>query len=148
MLNLEDIKKAHERIRGRINHTPVMTSRTIDRMTGCKVYYKCENFQRAGAFKIRGAFNTILQLTKDEKKKGVVAHSSGNHAQAVALASSMIGVKATIVMPTNSPDVKVNATRGYGAEVVFCEPTVESRVKVAQELVEKDSAMAELVKKL
>ena len=114
-----------------------MTSSTIDKLTDCQVFFKCENFQRAGAFKFRGAFNTVSQLTEEERKKGVIAHSSGNHAQALALAASLIGVKATIVMPKNSPQVKVNATRGYGAEVVFCENSTESRVQVADELIEK-----------
>jgi threonine dehydratase len=114
-----------------------MTSSTIDNLTDCQVFFKCENFQRVGAFKFRGAFNAVSQLTEEERKNGVIAHSSGNHAQALALAASLSGVKATIVMPKNSPQVKVNATLGYGAEVVFCENSTESRVKVTNELIEK-----------
>ncbi|MHA1903646.1 MAG: pyridoxal-phosphate dependent enzyme [Candidatus Thorarchaeota archaeon] len=106
-------------------------------MTGCSAYFKCENFQRVGAFKFRGALNAVSQLSDSDKKIGVITHSSGNHAQALSLAASIQGIKATIVMPHNSPKVKVEATKGYGADVVFCEPTVESRVAVATELSEK-----------
>lgn len=137
MITLSDVRQAHDRIRDKIVKTPVMSSTTIDRLTSCKVYFKCESFQRVGAFKFRGAYNTVLQLSKDEKERGVIAHSSGNHAQALALAASMLGVKATIVMPKNSPLVKVNATRDYGAEIIFCENSTESRVAVANELIEK-----------
>ncbi len=136
MMELSDIREAYDRIKENIVKTPVMTSTTIDGMTGCEVYFKCENFQRVGAFKFRGSFNTVSQLTKDERKRGVIAHSSGNHAQALALAARILGVHATIVMPQNSPAVKVAATKGYGAEVVFCENTTESRASVANELVE------------
>jgi threonine dehydratase len=137
MVGIQDIYDAHERIRDYALWTPVMTSSTIDKMTECQVFFKCENFQRVGAFKFRGALNTVSQLTEEEREKGVIAHSSGNHAQALALAASLSGIKAIIVMPQNSPQVKVNATRGYGAEIVFCENSSESRVQVANELVEK-----------
>ncbi|TFG34658.1 threonine/serine dehydratase [Candidatus Thorarchaeota archaeon] len=137
MISLSDIRVAHDRIRHVIVRTPVMRSTTIDNITGCEVYFKCENFQRVGAFKFRGAFNVVSQLTENERNRGVIAHSSGNHAQALSLAASMLGVKATIVMPENSPKVKVNATRGYGAEIVFCENNTESRVAVTNELIEK-----------
>lgn len=137
MVGIQDIYDAHERIRDYALWTPVMTSSTIDTMTDCQVFFKCENFQRAGAFKFRGAFNTVSLLTEEERERGVIAHSSGNHAQALALAASLSGIKATIVMPKNSPKVKVNATRGYGAEVVFCENSTESRVQVANEQIEK-----------
>lgn len=136
MVGIQDIYDAHERIRDYALWTPVMTSSTIDKMTDCQVFFKCENFQRVGAFKFRGALNTVSQLTEEERERGVIAHSSGNHAQALALAASLSGIKATIVMPKNSPQVKVNATRGYGAEIVFCENSTESRVQVANELVE------------
>ncbi len=135
MVELDDIRDAHQRIRDRIVRTPVMTSTTLDRISGCQVYLKCENFQRAGAFKFRGALNTVSQLSQAERERGVIAHSSGNHAQALSLAASMEGVKATIVMPKNSPQVKINATRGYGAEIVFCDNSAEARVRVANELV-------------
>lgn len=137
MVEIQDIYDAHKRIRDYALWTPVMTSSTIDKMANCQVFFKCENFQRVGAFKFRGAFNTVSQLTKDERERGVIAHSSGNHAQALALAASILGIKATIVMPKNSPMVKVNATRGYGAEVVFCENSTESRVQVANELIQE-----------
>ncbi len=137
MIELSDIREAYERIKDNIVKTPVMTSTTIDGMTGCQVYFKCENFQRVGAFKFRGSYNTVSQLTKEERERGVIAHSSGNHAQALALAARMLGVHATIVMPQNSPAVKVAATKGYGAEVVFCENSTESRASVANELIEK-----------
>ncbi|MFX1560290.1 MAG: pyridoxal-phosphate dependent enzyme [Promethearchaeota archaeon] len=137
MVELQDIYDAHERIRDYTLWTPVMTSSTIDRMTECQVFFKCENFQRVGAFKFRGALNTVSQLTYDERRRGVITHSSGNHAQALALAASLSGIKATIVMPKNSPQVKVDATREYGANIVFCENTTESRVLVANELIEK-----------
>ncbi|MFW9834912.1 MAG: pyridoxal-phosphate dependent enzyme [Candidatus Thorarchaeota archaeon] len=137
MVDIQDIYDAHERIRDYALWTPVMTSSTIDNLTECQVFFKCENFQRVGAFKFRGALNTVSQLNEHERKRGVVAHSSGNHAQALALAASLVGIQATIVMPKNSPQVKVNATRGYGAEIVFCENTTESRVQVANDLIEK-----------
>ncbi|TFG97197.1 pyridoxal-phosphate dependent enzyme [Candidatus Thorarchaeota archaeon] len=137
MMELSDVREAHDRIKDHIVKTPVMTSTTIDAMTGCQVYFKCENFQRVGAFKFRGAYNTVSQLSESERQKGVIAHSSGNHAQALALAAKILGVRATIVMPNNSPKVKVAATRGYGAEIVFCENSTESRVSVANELVEE-----------
>ncbi|MBA7577172.1 L-threo-3-hydroxyaspartate ammonia-lyase [subsurface metagenome] len=136
-MKLSDIREAYERIKDNVVKTPVMTSTTIDGMTGCQVYFKCETFQRIGAFKFRGSFNAVSQLTKAERSRGVIAHSSGNHAQALALAARMLGVHATIVMPHNSPAVKIAATKGYGAEVVFCENSTESRVSVANELVEQ-----------
>ncbi len=137
MVDLQDVREAHARIREKIVRTPVMTSTTLDKLTGCQVFLKCENFQRVGAFKFRGALNTVSRLPSAERERGVIAHSSGNHAQALALAASMEGVKATIVMPKNSPHVKVNATRDYGAEIVFCENSSEARVQVTNELIEK-----------
>ncbi|MFW9919221.1 MAG: threonine/serine dehydratase [Candidatus Thorarchaeota archaeon] len=136
-MNLEDVLAAHERVKAHIVHTPVMTSTTIDKLTGCKVYFKCENFQRVGAFKFRGALNAVSLLSEDEKARGVVTHSSGNHAQALALAATTLGVKSTIVMPRNSPKVKVEATRGYGGDIVFCENNVTSRVETANKLVDE-----------
>ncbi|MHA1961011.1 MAG: threonine ammonia-lyase [Candidatus Thorarchaeota archaeon] len=135
MVTLADIEDAFERIKGRANKTPVMTSTTINRVTGCSVYFKCENLQKVGAFKFRGALNNLMMLSEKEKRRGVIAHSSGNHAQAVSLASSMLGIKVTIVMPSTSPEVKVNATRGYGAEVVFCEPTLQARESTTSSLI-------------
>ena len=134
MVSLDDIRAAHSRIQESIVKTPVMTSTTINRIADCDVYFKCENFQKVGAFKFRGALNAVLQLTEEEKERGVIAHSSGNHAQALALAAKISNVKSVIVMPDNSPTVKVDATKGYGAEVVFCASTVESRVETATQL--------------
>jgi threonine dehydratase len=137
MVILQDVFDAQTRIQDVVLKTPVMTSSTIDAMTKSKVFFKCENFQRVGAFKFRGAYNTVSQLTPAERERGVIAHSSGNHAQALALAASLLGVKAVIVMPSNSPHVKINATKDYGAEIVFCENTVESRVSTCNSLVER-----------
>ena len=118
MITFDDIARAHERIKAQARRTPVLTSRTVDELTGASVFFKCENFQRMGAFKFRGAFNALSQLGEEQKKKGVVAFSSGNHAQAVALSGRLLGIKTVIVMPEDAPPVKLEATRGYGAEVV------------------------------
>jgi threonine dehydratase len=118
MVSFEDIKAAHERIKGHAERTPVLTSNTVDGLTGGKVFFKCENFQRMGAFKFRGAYNALSQLKDPERQRGVVAFSSGNHAQAVALAGKILGIKAVIVMPDDAPKVKLEATRNYGAEVI------------------------------
>lgn len=118
MVSYDDVAAAHERIKPQAKRTPVMASATVDALTGASVFFKCENLQRMGAFKFRGAYNALSQLTPDEKKRGVLAFSSGNHAQAVALAGKLLGVKAVIVMPANAPKVKLEATRGYGGEVV------------------------------
>jgi len=120
-----------------INRTPVMTSRTLNTLVDAKVFLKCENFQRVGAFKFRGVSNKLLQLTDEEKKKGVITHSSGNHAQAVALASLLLGIKSVIVMPKNAPQVKVEATKRYGAKIIRCANTVEAREKTCNDLMRK-----------
>jgi len=138
MVDYEDVLAAYERVKDVVNKTPIMASRTLNELTGAEIYLKCENYQRIGAFKMRGAYNTISQLTEEQRKKGVIAHSSGNHAQAVALSAKLLNIKATIVMPNTSPQVKVNATRDtYGAEVVMCENTIEARHSTTQELIEK-----------
>lgn len=129
-----DVAAAHERIKPVARRTPVLTSATIDALTGAKVHFKCENFQRMGAFKFRGGYNALSQLTPEQKRKGVVAFSSGNHAQAVALSGRLLGVPATIVMPTDAPPVKLAATRGYGAEVVLYDAGNEDRGKIAEQL--------------
>ena len=118
MVSFDDVARAHERIKPQTKRTPVLTSATIDSLTGAKVFFKCENFQRMGAFKFRGAFNALSQLKKEEGQRGVIAFSSGNHAQAVALAGKLLEIKTVIVMPADAPKVKLDATRGYGAEVV------------------------------
>jgi threonine dehydratase len=126
-----DIAAAAERLDGHARRTPVLTSRTVDQRTGAQVYFKCENFQRMGAFKFRGAFNAMAQLTPEQKRSGVLAYSSGNHAQAVALAGSLLGVSTAIVMPADAPQVKLEATRGYGAEVITYDPKTTSREELA-----------------
>jgi threonine dehydratase len=118
MVSFDDIARAHERIKPQAKRTPVMTSATVDALTGARVFFKCENFQRMGAFKFRGAYNALSQLQDDAKKRGVVAFSSGNHAQAIALSGKLLGIRTVIVMPHDAPKVKLDATRGYGAEVV------------------------------
>lgn len=129
-----DIEAAAARLEGVAHRTPVMTSQTIDERLGARVFLKCENFQRMGAFKIRGAYNAIAQLTPAERARGVVAYSSGNHAQAVALASRLLGASATIVMPNDAPAAKRQATEGYGARVVGYDPATESREAIAAAL--------------
>jgi threonine dehydratase len=129
-----DLAAAAARLEGVAHRTPVATSSQFDARAGCEAYFKCENFQRMGAFKFRGAYNTLSKLDADARKRGVVAFSSGNHAQAVALAGKLLGVPATIVMPRDAPAVKVAATRGYGAEVVLYDREEESREKIAARL--------------
>jgi len=138
--DFEDIKQAAERISPYAHNTPVLQSTWFNRQTGGDLYFKCENFQKVGAFKFRGASNAILNLPEEEGNKGIVTHSSGNHAQAVALASKMAGYPATIVMPENAPKVKVNAVREYGADIVFCESTIDSREETAQKIIKKTGA--------
>lgn len=138
MLTIALIKEAATRIDGRIHRTPVITSRSFNEATGKEVFFKCENLQRAGAFKIRGATNKILSLTDDEKRRGVAAFSSGNHAQAVALASREAGIRAVIAMPDDAPKAKVAATRAYGAEIVFYDRLTQDREGVAIEIAERE----------
>lgn len=138
MLTIALIKEAAARITGRIHRTPVLTSRSFNEATGKEVFFKCENLQRAGAFKIRGATNKILSLTKEEKRRGVVAFSSGNHAQAVALASREAGISAIIAMPDDAPKAKVAATQAYGAEIVFYDRLKQDREGVAIEIAERE----------
>jgi threonine dehydratase len=134
-VSYEDIRQASARLEGKAHRTPVLTSRTVDALTGARVFFKCENLQRSGAFKFRGAYNALAQLAPDQRKRGVVAYSSGNHAQAVALAGELLATPAVIVMPSDAPQVKVDATRGYGAEVVLYDRTREDREAIATELV-------------
>jgi threo-3-hydroxy-L-aspartate ammonia-lyase len=129
-----DVAAAHERIKAVAHRTPVLNSATVDELTGATVLFKPENLQRMGAFKIRGGYNALSQLSAEQKKRGVVAFSSGNHAQAVALSGRLLGVPATIVMPTDAPRVKLAATRGYGAEVVMYDASKEDRQKIAEKL--------------
>jgi threonine dehydratase len=134
MVTFEDVAAAADRLRGVAHRTPVMTSRTLDERVGATLFLKCENFQRIGAFKFRGAYNAIAKLTPDERGRGVLTYSSGNHAQAIALASRILGVSATIVMPENAPAAKRRATEGYGATIVSYDPAKEKREEVAERL--------------
>lgn len=129
-----DVRAAAERLRGVANRTPVMTSRTFNALVGREVFFKCENFQRAGAFKFRGAYNRLSRLSDEEKRRGVVAFSSGNHAQGVALAAKLLNIPAAIVMPDDAPPVKLAATRGYGAEVIVYDRLTGSREEIATRL--------------
>jgi threonine dehydratase len=138
MLTIDLIHEARERIWRFIHRTPVMTSRAFNERAGCEVFFKCENLQRAGAFKMRGATNRVRALTEEERARGVCAFSSGNHAQAVAVASRDAGTRAVIAMPTDAPKAKVEATRGYGAEVVFYDRLKDDRETVAREIAERD----------
>jgi len=136
-ITIDDVREAARRLKGHIHRTPVITSRSFDEATGHRVFFKCENLQRAGAFKIRGALNKLLTLTDVERKRGVVGFSSGNHAQGVALAAKLTGASAIILMPTDAPALKVAATRSYGAEVVFYDRQTEDREARAKDLVAK-----------
>ncbi len=135
-----DVEHARRRIAGVAHRTPVMTSRTLDAMVGAQLFLKCENLQRMGAFKFRGAYNALSALPADVRARGVVAYSSGNHAQAVALSARMLGMPATIVMPSNAPKAKLDATEGYGARVVRYDPAEDKREVVAQQIVAETGA--------
>ena len=137
----EIILQAHERIKPFIHRTPIMTCRSLDNICGARIYFKCENFQKVGAFKFRGATNAVLSLSDEEKQKGVATHSSGNHAQGLALAAKMQGIRAYIVMPENAPTVKRKAVEGYGAEVIPCAPTLKSREDTLQKVIEQTGAV-------
>ncbi|MGE3165405.1 MAG: threo-3-hydroxy-L-aspartate ammonia-lyase [Planctomycetota bacterium] len=135
-----DVERAAERLRGVAHRTPVLTSRKIDHAVGAQVYFKCENFQRAGAFKFRGAYNFLSQLTPEQRRAGVVAFSSGNHAQGVALAAQLLDVPAAIVMPEDAPRTKLAATREYGAEIVLHDRHTQSRSAIAERLTRERGA--------
>ncbi len=137
---IADIKKAAELIKPYIHRTPVLTNTSINRMFGGEIFFKCENFQKVGAFKARGAANAVFSLREDEASAGVAAHSSGNHAAALALAARNRCIKSYIVMPENSPKVKKNAVAGYGAEIVFCAPTLQAREAGLEEVIKKTGA--------
>jgi threonine dehydratase len=130
----ERVKAARERLTGQANITPIMTSRALNALVGAEVYLKCENFQRGGAFKFRGAYNAMVQLSDAQKRNGVITHSSGNHAQAVALVGKLLGISTTVVMPNDAPKIKRAATEAYGAEVVEYDPEETTREEIAKEL--------------
>jgi threonine dehydratase len=138
--SLSDIHKAHDRIKPFVHRTPVMSSRQLNRIFGCDLYFKCENFQKVGAFKFRGATNAVLMLDDQQKKRGVVTHSSGNHAAALALAARINGIKAFIVMPENAPSVKKAAVADYGALITYCKPTLSAREETCKSIIEKEGA--------
>lgn len=133
----DKIKEANNRLKGIAHHTPVFTSDTLNKLVGANVFLKCENFQRAGAFKFRGAYNAISKLSDNEKQKGVITYSSGNHAQAVALVGKLLDVKTIVVMPQNSPIIKRGAAKDYGAEIILYDPETSVREEVARELIQK-----------
>ncbi len=138
MLTLDLIQQARARIAGRVHHTPVMTSRSFNQVAGREVFFKCENLQRAGAFKIRGATNKILSLTDDEKSRGVIAVSSGNHAQAVALASREAGIRSVVAIPADAPKAKIEATRNYGADIRLFDRHKDDRDAFGREIAERE----------
>ena len=133
----DDVVAAAKRIEGHANITPVMTSRTVNEEFGAELYFKCENFQRMGAFKFRGAFNALSKFSAEQRKAGVVAFSSGNHAQAIALSAKILGISATILMPHDAPAAKVAATKGYGGQVVFFDRYTEDREQIGRDLAAK-----------
>lgn len=136
----KEVQKAYLQIRNKVHRTPVLSSRKVNEHAGGELFFKCENFQRVGAFKFRGATHAVGQLSRDEAQNGVATHSSGNHAQAVALAAKQRGIPAYIVMPENAPKVKVDAVRDYGAKITFCDPTQEARESTLEEVVNKTGA--------
>jgi threonine dehydratase len=136
----EDIVAAHERIRPHVHKTPVLTSQSLDEMAGCHIFFKCENFQKIGAFKARGAMNASLSLRRSELEKGLATHSSGNHAQALARAAKMLSTKSYIVMPRTSPDIKKKGVRAYGGEIYECEPTLQAREEMLEKVIVKTGA--------
>jgi threonine dehydratase len=137
---LDDIQAAHEMIRPYIEYTPLLQSSQLNNISGSKLFFKCENFQKAGAFKSRGATHALLQLGKNQLKNGVVTHSSGNHAQALARAAAILGHKAYIVMPENAPSVKVAAVKQYGGLITFCKPTLQAREETTEAIVKQTGA--------
>ena len=137
---LEDIQATAQRIAPIIHRTPVLTSKSLDELSGAQLFFKCENFQKIGAFKMRGASSVGTLLDEERRQKGLATHSSGNHAQAVALTAKMLDIPAYIVMPTNAPQVKKNAVLGYGATVIDCEPTIEARKATLAQTVDKTGA--------
>ncbi len=138
---LADIQATYKEIKPLIHRTPVLTSNTLDRMSGALLFFKCENFQKIGAFKMRGAASAAVRLSREQKEKGLATHSSGNHAQAVARSAQLLGIPAYIVMPENAPAVKRKATEGYGAEIIPCAPTQEAREKTLEKVVMETGAI-------
>ncbi|OOG69639.1 pyridoxal-phosphate dependent enzyme [Algoriphagus sp. A40] len=138
---LSDIRSAHTRIQPFIHRTPILTSSAINEIAGCEIFFKCENFQKVGAFKARGAANAVMKLTPEQRAKGVATHSSGNHAAALARAASVAGIPSYIVMPSNAPEIKKKAVKGYGGEIIECEPTLKARETTLEAVVERTGAV-------
>ncbi|QMW06601.1 threonine ammonia-lyase [Spirosoma foliorum] len=141
MISFDTIQEAHDRVRPYIHRTAVLTNQTINDRAGAELFFKCENFQKIGAFKARGGLNAILQVVQNEEGNAITTHSSGNHAQAVAFAARQVGLPAYIVMPRTAPKVKKDAVRGYGAEIIECEPTLEARENGVREVIERTGAV-------
>lgn len=139
-LEIAYLQAAYERISPYIHRTPVLTCSTLDHLSGAQLFFKCENFQKIGAFKIRGGMNAVLSLSPEQRARGIATHSSGNHAQAIAYAARHTGTRAYIVMPETSPQVKINAVAGYGADITFCKPTLEAREQALREIVTRTGA--------
>jgi threonine dehydratase len=139
-LTFEQIRAAHERIRDKIHRTPIMTSETLDALAGGRLFFKCENLQKVGAFKARGATNAVLLLSEADAVRGVVTHSSGNHAAALARAAKLRGIPAFIVMPNNAPQAKQASVRRYGGEIILCEPTLAAREATARDVIQRTGA--------
>lgn len=139
--SFQDIELAHQRISSFVHRTPVLTSKSINQITNANLFFKCENFQKVGAFKYRGATNAVQKLENESAKNGVITHSSGNHAQALALAAKVKGITAFIVMPENAPKTKIEAVKNYGGKITFCEPTLEAREKTAQNIISETNAI-------
>jgi threonine dehydratase len=139
--SLSDIKRAHQRISRFVERTPILNSQSINEISGAEVFFKCENFQKTGSFKMRGASNAIFSFRPEERENGFATHSSGNHAQAVAYAAKEAGSKAYVVMPKDAPEVKKNAVRDYGGEIVFCEPNEKSRVDTCDNIIKQTGAI-------
>ena len=138
--SLSDIRAAHARIQPFIHRTPVLTSSALNEIAGCEIFFKCENFQKVGAFKARGAANAVMKLSPEQKVNGVATHSSGNHAAALARAASVAGIPSYIVMPSNAPEIKKKAVQGYGGEIIECEPTLQARETTLRAVVERTGA--------
>lgn len=136
----QDIIETSEAIFDFVHYTPILTSESLNAISGAELFFKCENFQKVGAFKMRGASSAAVRLSEEELERGLATHSSGNHAQAVARAAQLLGIPAYIVMPENAPSIKKAATEGYGAEIIFCKPTVEARESMLAEVIERTGA--------
>lgn len=138
--SLSDIRAAHDRIQPFIHRTPILTSTAINQISGCEIFFKCENFQKVGAFKARGAANAVMKLSLADRAKGVATHSSGNHAAALARAASVAGIPSYIVMPSNAPEIKKKAVKSYGGEIIECEPNLKARETTLESVVKKTGA--------